>query len=225
MKKLFITSTGTEIGKTLVTTALCWQLVKQNQKVTALKPMMSGAELGDSECDAGLILQSLGQNTDDAAIADITPWRYKAALAPNMAAAIEGNPIELEALMTFCHQKMQQNSDVMLIEGVGGIMAPINNQYTILDWMKKLSFPALLVTGSYLGSISHTLSAVEVLRSHDIAINGIIVSESEDSGVTLDDTLSTLEKFLPAAIPVISIKRFPAQQALWKCVPPLTGLV
>jgi len=82
-----------------------------------------------------------------------------------------------------------------LIEGVGGVMVPLTEQRTVRDWMAALRIPAILVTGSYLGSISHTLTAIEALRAASIPIHAIIVSESEASPVPLADTLATIRAF------------------------------
>jgi dethiobiotin synthetase len=225
MKQFFITATGTEIGKTLVTTALCHQLIAQGKRVQALKPVISGYNAGDQMCDSAQILQSCGLSSDEAAIAAISPWRYEAALAPNMAAAREGNPVMLPALLHFCAKAAEQNADITLIEGAGGVMAPVNDRYTMLDWMQRLGLPVIVVGGSYLGAISHTLTSIDALVNRGLNIAAIIVSESENSGVALDETVSTLEKFLPHAIAVEAIPRFPAQPMPWKAVAPLTKVL
>jgi len=221
MTKFFITSTGTGIGKTLVTTSLCWQLRQSGENVTALKPIISGYDAADMSNDSAQILQSCGIEPSAAEQERISPWRYKAPLAPNMAAAREGNPVDLAALVAFCKS---QTAEMLLVEGVGGIMAPLNAQHTVLDWMSALNWPVLLVAGSYLGAISHTLSADEVLRAKNLPIRAVIVSESRDSGVSLADTVDTLKKFLPRAIPVVELPVLNTKEALWKDAPPLSWL-
>jgi len=85
----FITGTGTEIGKTLVTTALCWQLKERGFNVTALKPVVSGFDADDMESDSALILKSCGLKPSEKMIKTISPWQFAAPLAPNMAASKE----------------------------------------------------------------------------------------------------------------------------------------
>src|SRR5689334_20537801 len=193
--KLFITSSGTGIGKTLVTTSLCWQLRQSGKTVKALKPVISGYDAADLNNDSALILKSSDVEPTAPAQEAISPWRYKAPLAPAMAAAKEGHPIDIKTLTDFCLQPFSPPADVILAEGVGGIMVPLNQHQTVLDWVSALSWPVVLVAGSYLGSISHALTALQSLRSRDLAVRAIIVSASED-GVPLEDTAATLEKFL-----------------------------
>jgi dethiobiotin synthetase len=71
--------------------------------------------------------------------------------------------------------------DIVLIEGVGGVMVPLNDRRTVLDWIEALGIPVLLVIGTYLGSISHTLTALTALRQRQIPIRALIINESEHS--------------------------------------------
>ena len=82
-----------------------------------------------------------------------------------------------------------------LIEGVGGAMVPLNDTHTVRDWIAALGIPVILVTGSYLGSISHTLTAIEALRVTNIPIRALIISETADSTVPLAETLQTILPF------------------------------
>lgn len=224
MQKLFITSSGTGIGKTLVTCALAWQLRQKGRKTCALKPVISGYDPSDMGSDAAQIVSACGQEATVGAMEAISPWRYKAPLAPNMAAAQEGMPVDMKALADFCTLHASKGYDALLVEGVGGIMAPVTDEQTVLDWMCALGWPVVLVVGSYLGSISHTLTAIEVLTAYGLPIRGIVLSESEGSGVKLADTRSTLEKFLPEAIPFLTIPRQNPSDRPWEAVPPLDRL-
>jgi len=147
MQPFFITSTGTNIGKTLVTTALVWQLRQAGKMVTALKPVISGYDPNDAQSDSALILQSYGLTPAHDLAASISPWRYTIPLAPNMAAAKEGKPVEFEKLVAFCREHMALASDIVLVEGVGGVMVPLDNAHTVLDWMVALGWPVILVGG------------------------------------------------------------------------------
>jgi len=222
MSRYFITSTGTEIGKTLVTAALCNQLQKSGRQVRALKPLISGYVQGDAGSDSAVLLAALGQEQSEANIAAISPWRFAAALAPSMAAKLEGRSIALDEVVAFCQA---QKDEVLLAEGAGGIMAPINEQHTMLDWMVALSWPVVLVAGSYLGSISHTLTALEVLRARGLIVQAVVLSETAQSSVTLAQTAAELARFVPAGVPIIKIPRIDAQYAIAEHVPPLTGLI
>ena len=223
MMQLFITSTGTGIGKTFITATLCHQLKERGINITALKPVISGFDASDLSNDSATILEASRQTPSPEAQAAISPWHFTAPLSPNMAAAREGKTIDMLELAGFCRIKAAQNPGITLVEGVGGIMAPLTDELTVLDWMQTLQWPILLVCGSYLGSLSHTLSAIEVLQAKGLTIRAIIVSESRESSVSLSETSATLEKFLKNAIPVVQIPQITTTYA-WKQVPEITWL-
>ena len=90
------------------------------------------------------------------------------------------------------------SSDPLVIEGVGGLMVPLDQTHTVLDWMLALKSPAfvpLLVVGSYLGTISHTLTTLDVMRRNDLAPRAIVVSESLSNPVPLEETVETIARF------------------------------
>ena len=222
---LFITASGTGTGKTLITCALCHQLRASGLRVQGLKPVISGfdpAEAGES--DTGLILRSLGRDISAESIAGISPFRFSAPLAPNMAAKREGREIALGGIIDFCRQRAAADFDVTLIEGVGGVMAPITDEATVIDWMVALGFPALVVLGSYLGAISHGLTAVELLAARAIPIAGIIVNESSESPVDLAETVDNFRRFLPGHR-IMAVPRIAPGPNPWQRVPDLTGLL
>lgn len=207
MGTLFVTSTGTDIGKTFVSAGLVRQWRHDGRVVDALKPVMSGYDPQQAaSSDAGCLLHALGQTANEANIARIAPWRYRAPLAPDLAAAQEGRTLDVEALVAFCHERMTATSDTLLIEGVGGVMVPLDGTKTVLDWMVALAAPVLLVTGSYLGTISHTLTALTVLELSRLDVRAIAVSDSPNSTVELADTVATLERF-GKGVPVVGIPR------------------
>lgn len=209
MGTLFVTSTGTDIGKTFVSAGLVRHWRDEGRAVDALKPVMSGYDpLEAATSDAGCLLRALGQSTDDETIARIAPWRYRAPLAPDLAAAREGRALDVDALIGFCRERITMNNGTLLIEGVGGVMVPLGDEKTVLDWMVALAAPVLLVTGSYLGTISHTLTALTVLELARLDVRAIAVSDSVNSTVDLADTVATLERF-GKGVPVVGIPRLP----------------
>ena len=162
--------------------------------------------------------------TNDA-IKLITPWRYSAPLAPDLAASREGRTLNLAEVIEFCNEATESaNRDgaMLLIEGVGGVMAPITSEQTVADWMSVLDIRAILVVGSYLGAISHSLTAVEALAAQNIPIAAVVVSESEASTVTLDDTVETLSRFLPEKR-LLVLPRIRQTMEPWRAAPDLTS--
>lgn len=213
-KAYFITATGTDIGKTVITCALAHALKKQGKNVSAIKPVISGWQDNDESMDTMQILQSLGQNIDDGSINSVSPWRLKAPLSPNIAAAKEGLAINFDEVVKFC-KKSNKNAEILLIEGAGGVFVPLNEEKTIADLIKALNIPAIVVAGTYLGAINHTIATIKACKQDNIDIKAIILNESEESA-GLDETLSTLKKFTD--IPIRVVHRLANSNNLWKDV-------
>jgi dethiobiotin synthetase len=189
----FVTATGTDIGKTYITAGLLRTLCKHRSR--AFKPIMSGYDAGTMQAsDAGVLLDAMGESIDAEAIARISPWRFAAPLSPDMAATREGRSIDFAELVSFTAEAVATEG-LVFIEGVGGIMVPLTPPHTTLDWMIAINAPLILVAGSYLGAISHTLSAIDVLTRADLKIAAVVVNESEGSTVPLDETCATIARY------------------------------
>jgi dethiobiotin synthetase len=221
---LFITSSGTGVGKTLVTASLARQLRRAGRTARVLKPVISGftrEEFGES--DTAILLQSQETAPTEDAIDRMSPFRFAAPLSPDMAAAREDRSVDFDALVTFCREAAAGPEDITLIEGVGGVMVPLTERETVLDWMAALGAPCLLVVGSYLGTISHTLTAAAALADRRLAVSAIVISESEESPVPVTETQATIQRFLPdtriAVVPRLSGDK------PWQTAPNLTDLV
>ena len=106
---------------------------------------------------------------------------------------------------------------------MGGVMVPLTEDKTVLDWIAALEMPSLLVVGSYLGTISHTLTAAEALRGRNARLAGIVISESAESPVPPDETRDTIRRFLPG----VRIRVLPrlGGDAPWRDAPDLTALL
>lgn len=207
MKAAFITATGTDVGKTFVTAGLVRYLRQQKQNVEAFKPVISGFVPEEPEgSDSGILLAALGRPVGMDEIERISPWRFAAPLSPDMAARREGKTVDFEGLIAFSRRALTGAGDAVLIEGAGGIMVPLDERHTVLDWMIALHIPAVLVAGSYLGTISHTLSALDVLRRYDVGVRCIVVSETPGSPVRLDETVSAIARFAKP-VEVIALPR------------------
>jgi dethiobiotin synthetase len=207
MRAVFVTGTGTGIGKTFVTAGLVRILRSRGLTVSALKPVASGFDLANAgSSDPGLLLDALGRDLTEATLDEISPWRFAAPLSPDMAARREGHSIDFGGLVAFCRQAAQADGDALLIEGVGGVMVPLNDEHTVLDWMAALQLPLLLVAGSYLGTISHTLSALDVIQRRALDIAAIVVSETPGSTVDLAETAETIARF-SGEVKIIPLRR------------------
>ena len=208
MTTIFVTSSGTDIGKTYVSALLVRQLLAKGLPVRALKPIVSGIE--EQTCaasDPAALLAALGELVEFDNAELVSRWRFTAALSPDMAARREGAEIDFGELVHHCLARAALH-DPLVIEGVGGLMVPIDDSHTVLDWMLALK-PAdvvpLLVVGSYLGTISHTLTTLDVMRRNDLEPRAIVVSESLSAPVPLEETVETIRRF--AKLDTIALPR------------------
>jgi len=208
---IFITGTGTEVGKTFVCASLVGHLRQMGRSVEAIKPVVSGFDPDRAEAsDPGILLQALGFPATLQNIERISPWRFRAPISPDIAARREGRRIDVGEVVAFCKSAIDQRREILLIEGVGGIMVPLDEQRTVLDIMMALRLPLILVAGSYLGTISHTLTALDALFRRDLSLLAIIVSETPGSPVPLEETVAAIARF---AEPVIGLPRHPGGPA------------
>lgn len=205
MTAIFITATGTDVGKTYVAASLIGHFRRMGRIVEAIKPVVSGFDPAHvAESDPGVLLRALGAPVSAEGAERISPWRFRAPLSPDLAARREGRSIDVDAVIEFCRGAVERRRDLLLIEGVGGIMVPLHGERTVLDVMMALRLPLILVTGSYLGTISHTLTALDSLFRRELDVMAIIVSETAGSSVSLDDTVAAIARF---ADPVIALPR------------------
>ena len=211
MSVVFVTGAGTEIGKTYVTCALARQLRAAGRAVRAFKPVATGmVALGDPEfqqTDTARLLAAQGLSCDETTIAVCTPWRFAAPLSPDMAAAAEDRRVQLAEILCWARGAIQQVSTdtFVLIEGVGGVMSPISSDGLNIDLIAALACPAILVGGSYLGAINHTLTALTALRARAIGVHCLIVNETNGSSVHFGGTLTSLARFAPD-VPLIPLR-------------------
>jgi dethiobiotin synthetase len=209
MAALFVSATGTDVGKTFVACALIRALRAQNRAVDAFKPVLSGYD-GPDGSDAARLLEALGRPLSD--LDRMSPLRFAAPLAPPSAARAEGHALTLSDLADRCRERIAQTGGLLLIEGAGGIMSPLAEGATNLDLAADLALPILLVTGSYLGAVSHTLTALEVIKARKLAVTAIVISESEGDPPALSEITEALQTFAPG-VPALVAPRADAWDA------------
>jgi len=207
MTAVFVTATGTDIGKTFVTAGLVRHLRAAGRAADAVKPVVSGFDPDAwQDSDPAVLLAALGRALTPEELDRVSPWRFKAPLSPHMAARREGRAIDFQEVIAFCRRAMAARSGFLFIEGIGGIMVPLDDHRTVLDWMSMLRIPIVLVAGSYVGTMSHTLTSLEVLVRRNLNVAAVVISESEGSAASLDDTVATLQRFADS-IDVVGIPR------------------
>lgn len=208
MPAVFVTASGTDIGKTFIAEAMLRQWRAAGHQVAVLKPVISGFDPADAaETDTGRLLAAAGAEITDDSVALVSPWRYAAPLSPDMAAAREGRAVPVDDVVSYCLAAITEANETgmyLLIEGIGGVMVPLDGARTVADLIAELGIPAILVGGSYLGSLSHTLTASEALQARGVPIDTIVISETPDSEVPLAETRDTVARFV-GKIPVEAV--------------------
>lgn len=193
MSALIITGAGTEIGKTYVACALIAAARAQGLAVEAFKPVVSGYDEAHAEqSDPGLLLNALGAPVTQDAIAAMSPWRYHAPLAANLAARAEGQTLRFNDVLIACRERISRSPGLLLLEGAGGIMSPLSDDHTFLDLFAALEAPVVLVGGAYLGAISHMLSALVAARARGLNVLSAIISQGQASAGALAETHQAL---------------------------------
>lgn len=184
MKKgVFITGTGTGVGKTFVSALLASTLRARGLDAGVMKPVESGCSLrsGVLVPEDAVRLQSASGVTD--AIDEINPYRFAEPVSPNMAARSSGVTIDLGHIVkTF--RELGARHDVMIAEGAGGLLTPLNDTETIAELIVALGVPVIIVAASVLGTVNHTLLTVEAATSRGIEIAGIFLNRT---GIDPDD--------------------------------------
>jgi len=208
---IFITATASDVGKTFVAASLIRHLRDMGRQVDAIKPIVEGYDPAQAaNSDPGILLAALGLPFSPEAIERISPWRFRSAISPELAARQEHRGIDVDEVVAYCETAIERRRDILLIEGVGGIMVPLDEERTMLDVMMALRLPLILVTGSYPATISHTLTALDSLFRRDMTVMATIVSETPGSAVPLDDAVATIGRYTE---PVIGVPRQPRHGA------------
>jgi dethiobiotin synthetase len=221
MPTLFVAGAGTDVGKTYVTASLIHGLRGAGMSVEALKPVVSGFDPDAPEdSDPWVLLQALGREWSPEALAEIAPWRFRAPLSPPLAAAREGARLLGKMVIAHCRDRAARTPDRtwLLVESAGGVMSPLDDTQTMLDLAVALEAPVLLVAGSYLGTISHTLTAAAVIKAAGLAMAGVVMSDSCAGAPPLEETVVAVSGRLQTR-PVIGLRRGCAVSA-----PMLAGL-
>ena len=204
---LFIAGAHTDIGKTHVACALIRAARARGMACDAFKPVLSGFDpAAAAASDAGRLLRALGRPAGE--LDAVSPLRFAAPLAPPAAARREGVRLEIAALLDLCRSWLgASTAELKLLEGAGGLMSPIAEDGTALDLPARLALPSILVGGGYLGAVSHTLTALEVMRSRALPVLAVAVSQDADAAAPdFAETVAMVRAFA-GQVPVIAVAR------------------
>ena len=208
MKPLFITATDTDIGKTYVCAGLAHSLKKLGINVGIMKPFACGVKQKTGFSSNDLTILSKAAMVNDAEEL-LNPFFFPIPASPYTAAKNLGVKIDVEHVME-CFRKLDEIHDIMLVEGIGGIMTPILKDYAIIDLIKDLMANTIIVTSSKIGTVNHTVLTCNMCKNMNIPIKGLIINNFDSTGYPipeLERDLSALTD-LPVLCSLPHMKKF-----------------
>ena len=178
---VFITGTGTDVGKTIVTAGILRYLRRAGVDAVSMKPVQTGAErAGDRFIAPDLAVHhaAAGLTPTNDALDVMAPYLYEPACSPHLAGRMANAYPDIDRIVA-CAEQLCADHECVLIEGAGGILVPLDESVTMLDLMKRLACPVVLVATRGLGTINHTLMSIEVLRHAGLEVLGVVFNETE----------------------------------------------
>jgi len=171
MRGVFVTGTGTEVGKTVVAAAIARTLAAAGEKVAVFKPAVTGLD-DPGEADHELLRRAGGSAQGDA---EIAPYRYGPPASPHLAAETAGEEIDPERLLEAACAAAG-DADALVCEGVGGLLVPLAEDYLVLDLTVDLKLPLVVAASPGLGTINHTLLTIEVARGAGLEVAVVVLT-------------------------------------------------
>jgi len=203
-KGLFITGTDTGVGKTLIAGGIASLLQKKGHRVGVFKPVASGCinqHEGLVNADAEFLRMCSLCNFD---LSTINPVGFVAPAAPAVCEEHEGRLVDFEAIAD-AYKRISAESDIMIVEGIGGVRVPISRGLDVLDLAKQFDLPVVIVTRPNLGTINHTLLTIDSVRGANLKLAGVVISGYDPLNATIaeETLLPVLEEW--GQVPVLSI--------------------
>ncbi len=191
---IFVTGTDTEVGKTLVTLGIAAKLKTEGINTGVMKPIQCGGD------DSRFLKKSLGLKDS---LKDINPCYAKASLSPNISFTRENKAINISGILK-CYHKLERIYNFMVVEGVGGLLVPLKNNYFISDLIKEMNLSVLIVGRLGLGTINHTLLTVKMAQDLGLDVAGIILNNSQSkNGIAEKTNPDVISKFTD--VPILGV--------------------
>jgi len=185
MKSLFITATDTDIGKTYVCAGIAHSLKKLGIDVGIMKPFACGVKqkTGFSSKDLSILSNAINISDPEEFV---NPYFFPIPASPYTAAKNLGVKIDIMHVMK-CFRKLNKIHDIILVEGIGGIMTPILKDYAIIDLIKDLNTNTIIVTSSKIGTINHTIMTCNMCKNMKIPVKGLIINNFDSTGYPISE--------------------------------------
>ncbi len=199
MRKYFITGTDTDVGKTVASTALVNAFVAQGSRVVGHKPISAGCEqtdLGLRNEDANLLM---AQSNVPLAYELINPFAFREPIAPHIAAQRSAQTITEQELLANYRELMALDIDVLISEGAGGWLLPINSEQVLPDVVQQCAMPIIMVVGMRLGCLNHALLTQQAILASGCHIAGWIANAPEIQPF-FNENLATLQARIDAPL-------------------------
>ena len=180
MKAYFITGTDTGVGKTVITAGLAGSMRKLGVDVGVMKPIATGIpqKTGFKSLDVGIIVEaSRTKDSEDL----INPTFLPIPASPYDATKFLSLPVDMSLILT-TFTKLLSFHDVLLVEGIGGIMTPITKDFFVADMIKAMGIETIIVTRATLGTLNHTMMTYGVCKDYGIKVKGLIINNSDEKG-------------------------------------------
>ena len=195
----FVAGTDTGVGKTLVTAALLQAAAERGWSAAGVKPVAAGCDEQDGMAvnDDALCLQSA--STVPLTYEQVNPVALWRPIAPHVAAAEQGLVLDAETLRAHCQSVATLADDLLVVEGAGGWLVPLNADETLADVCRLLDIPVLLVVGMKLGCINHALLTARAIVESGVALAGWVANCIDPDMAAVDENIAALRQRLPAA--------------------------
>lgn len=195
MRPIFVTGTGTDVGKTHILCAMLEAHREAGGQARIMKPVISGFDPSNlNATDTIRLMRANGDALTGEGVQAVSPFRFRAALSPDMAAFKERRDLTIDSVVNWCLDRIERGMPTV-IEGAGGVMSPLAADGLNLDLIRELDARPILVTGAYLGTISHTLTALRVMDARCT----VIVNDYRAHPVPAVDTARSIQRFAPRA--------------------------
>ena len=201
----FVTGTDTGVGKTLISCALLHGFAAQGKRVVGMKPIAAGCD-DDGQNEDALQLRSAGNVA--VSYESVNPYCFVPAIAPHLAAQRAGVIVQFSRIAVSYHELAAQ-ADVVIVEGAGGLLVPLNAQQDSADLVEELGLPIILVAGMRLGCLNHALLTVEAIAARGLALAGWVANVLDAEMPALQENIDTLRQRISA--PLLGVVPFMTQ--------------